>query len=666
VTEEILGDLERGGAVTLLGQPGAGKTTTCRMVAARWYEQDSTGPILYRQSGADPITGADVLIEEIQACTGEGPVLVFVEDAARLETVPLYKVLHELETDRSVSFLLNSREREWEQFDDLAVHHGTFNMADENDREILETRTRYIIQRQMPPLDEREIDRLIQRFEAVTGRNVTASAKGLLNQTAAEEGVNQMLLISYHFPIGEINTPTAGSYDSALERNVAEVHDRITIPDVNDALAEQAGDTEILQDVALLITILNAAGLPLYPEFTYAVGEDEADFKAIDGCREALDGVLLYGRAATGQYWSHHSIWAELYLKLHLETSDSENAARSHFERVLNDLFELLDSGDLRDAIREYLGRDTQVLREYDDHPTELADKIVSDVFEIGENRPALATLFGSTEYSDIQPPEICSLNGQRRSSLARARMYRMQGELDLARNELDRMHEIAPDSDDQIYYGEIGKLDFLQGNYIEARKHHQRSLEIRQEIGDQRGQAASFDNLGLVALSLGDYEKAQEYHERSLDIRREIGDRRGQATCLGNLGNVVQRLGEHEEAREYYEQSLEIQREIGDRHGQAASIDNLGLVARNLGDHEMARVYHQQSLEIRQGIGDRRGQSNSLGNLGLVAQKADNYEEAQEYHHQSLEIDREIGDRQGSSYQPQQSWPSCSKPRQP
>jgi hypothetical protein len=56
VTSELLADLEDGGGALLVGEPGAGKTTTTRQVAAAWYDRDDVGPVIYREQRIDLIT----------------------------------------------------------------------------------------------------------------------------------------------------------------------------------------------------------------------------------------------------------------------------------------------------------------------------------------------------------------------------------------------------------------------------------------------------------------------------------------------------------------------------------------------------------------------------------------------------------------------------------
>ncbi|WP_083617834.1 tetratricopeptide repeat protein, partial [Planktothrix serta] len=163
----------------------------------------------------------------------------------------------------------------------------------------------------------------------------------------------------------------------------------------------------------------------------------------------------------------------------------------------------------------------------------------------------------------------------------------------------------------------QLGNASYLLGQYSQAIKYHEKSLEIVQEIGDRRGIAASLGNLGNAYDSLGQYQRAIDFHQQSLEIEQEIGNRRGVAASLGSLGNAYQSLGQYQRAIDFHQQSLEIKQEIGNRSGVATSLNNLGNAYNSLGQYQQAIDFCQQSLEIAQEIGNRGGVANSLGGLG-------------------------------------------------
>jgi tetratricopeptide (TPR) repeat protein len=231
--------------------------------------------------------------------------------------------------------------------------------------------------------------------------------------------------------------------------------------------------------------------------------------------------------------------------------------------------------------------------------------------------------------------------------------VYRSLGQYQEALNfhqqSLEIKREIGNRKGEAASLGNLGNVYRLLGQYQEALNFYQQSLEIFCEIGDRNGgdrngEAASLGNLGSLYESLGQYQEALDFHQQSLKIFCEIGDRNGEASSLLCLGNVHNSLGQYQEALNFYQQSLEIEREIGDRNGEARSLIGLGNVHNSLGQHQEALNFYQQSLEIEREIGDSNGEANSLNNLGLVYGLLGKYQEALDFFQQSLEIFREIG----------------------
>ena len=194
----------------------------------------------------------------------------------------------------------------------------------------------------------------------------------------------------------------------------------------------------------------------------------------------------------------------------------------------------------------------------------------------------------------------------------------------------------------------QLGILAHLQGDYEEARRQYQRSLEISEALGKRVGTATSSHQLGMLAQAQGDYEEARRQYQRSLGIYEQLGDRAGMATSYHQLGILAQAQGDYEEARRQYQRSLEIKEELGDRAGMARSSHQLGILAQDQGDYEEARRQYQHALAIFEALGDGAGSAASSHQLGILAQAQGDYEEARRQYQRSLGIDEQLGDRAG------------------
>ena len=78
------------------------------------------------------------------------------------------------------------------------------------------------------------------------------------------------------------------------------------------------------------------------------------------------------------------------------------------------------------------------------------------------------------------------------------------------------------------------------KGEWDKALEFFEKSLELKEELGDMRGISSSYNNLGLLYKDKGEWDKALEFYEKSLEINQELGDRAGISSSYNNLGTFV------------------------------------------------------------------------------------------------------------------------------
>ncbi len=195
------------------------------------------------------------------------------------------------------------------------------------------------------------------------------------------------------------------------------------------------------------------------------------------------------------------------------------------------------------------------------------------------------------------------------------------------------------------------GRLACAQGDYPEARSFFQQTLEIFQELSDQRGIASSWVNLGLVASLQGNHAQARAFYEKALALHREIGNLYGVATALGNLGGVAWEQGDYATARSYYEEELAIRRQLKEPEGIASSLGVLGSLAQLEGDYDRAVALFEESLSLQRELGNKEGIAYALSHVGSVAYERGDHDLACARYEESLQIRRDLGDHLGVAY---------------
>lgn len=198
--------------------------------------------------------------------------------------------------------------------------------------------------------------------------------------------------------------------------------------------------------------------------------------------------------------------------------------------------------------------------------------------------------------------------------------------------------------------YGKVltrqGAFLYRLGKPDEADDVLNKSIQILDQMNDQKEIAFAFTYLGAVEYLCQNYHQATFHLNKALQIFREYGDRLGTAISLHHLGLIAKDVNNFSKAKDLFQESLELNREFGDRFGIAISLNNMGIVARELGYLEEASSLHHESLQIREELNDRWGIANSLDGLGLVAFRMRNYKEARNLFERSIEIYNEIGDQ--------------------
>ena len=193
-----------------------------------------------------------------------------------------------------------------------------------------------------------------------------------------------------------------------------------------------------------------------------------------------------------------------------------------------------------------------------------------------------------------------------------------------------------------------IGSLKKDQGDYEQAKKYTEESLEIRKEIGDNYGIVVSVVNLGSISFHQGDYDRAKKYFGESLTLNKELGDKRVMAASNANLGNISYYQGDYEQARSHYKECLTISKEIGDKKLIAISLNSLGSITYVLEDSEQASEYYEDCLNISKEIGYISMITSSMNNLGFLANYHGDYELAKKYYFESMAISKEVGNKGG------------------
>jgi len=212
-----------------------------------------------------------------------------------------------------------------------------------------------------------------------------------------------------------------------------------------------------------------------------------------------------------------------------------------------------------------------------------------------------------------------------------------------------DLLQEIAArplnEENQKIALHQMGILLQGFGQFDEALKYYQKSLAIKEKIGDIKGVAKSLHQVGSIYQEKGDYDAALGQYQRALKTFEDIGDIKNAALSLWGIGNVYLNKGDYDNALEQYQKALETFEKIGDIKNVAGCLHQVGRIYEEKGDYDAALEQYQKSLEIKEKIGDISGVAKSLHQVGMIYQKKGDYEVALEQYQKALKTFEEIGD---------------------
>jgi len=225
------------------------------------------------------------------------------------------------------------------------------------------------------------------------------------------------------------------------------------------------------------------------------------------------------------------------------------------------------------------------------------------------------------------------------------AHIHNKQGDIPKALNFYDKSLRIQEAIGDK--YGiartlnNTGSIYDSQGDYSKALEYYLKSLKIKEEIGDKSGIAYSLNNIGTIYQFQGDpfvtaskeeaissgIQKALEYHQRSLKIREEIGDKFGATISLSNIAAIYLSKKEMQKALEFYERSLKIREDIGDKNGITTSLNNIGLIYLSQKKYDVALRYCSRSMNLSKDLGFPMNIKNAASSLNQLYKAIGKYE---------------------------------------
>jgi len=198
------------------------------------------------------------------------------------------------------------------------------------------------------------------------------------------------------------------------------------------------------------------------------------------------------------------------------------------------------------------------------------------------------------------------------------------------------------------LFCNELGVIHKARGDYAAALEWYQKSVALKEELGDKAGLATSFNNIASVHYARGDYAAALEWYQKSVALKEELGNKAGLARSYGNIAKLHLAQGEHGQAEHLFNQALQTFEDIGDKSGIATTYNELGRISHARGDYAAALEWYQKSVALQEQLGDKAGLATSFNNIASVHYARGNYAAALDWYQKSVALQEELGDKAG------------------
>ncbi|MBL4658428.1 MAG: tetratricopeptide repeat protein [Flavobacteriales bacterium] len=137
----------------------------------------------------------------------------------------------------------------------------------------------------------------------------------------------------------------------------------------------------------------------------------------------------------------------------------------------------------------------------------------------------------------------------------------------------------------------------------VKALEYYQKSLKIREDIGDMRGVAESLNNIGSINADQGDVEKGLQYLLKGLKIYEESGMKMGLANVMCNIGGLYFTIGNTAETKKYVHKGMELAKEVGNPSVIQSAAGTLKRLAKKEGNYKEALEMYELFVQMRDSL---------------------------------------------------------------
>ncbi|MFK7757363.1 MAG: histidine kinase dimerization/phosphoacceptor domain -containing protein [Flavobacteriales bacterium] len=187
-----------------------------------------------------------------------------------------------------------------------------------------------------------------------------------------------------------------------------------------------------------------------------------------------------------------------------------------------------------------------------------------------------------------------------------------------------------------------------IRGDYDLCRFHFQRTLDIHDSIGYERGSMMASLNLGNLYRIQGDTTKALQLYRRSEMLSKKLNNEIGVARNLIVQSRMYAERKEYDSALVKINLAIEIDSKIDNWSELADSYTNQGNIYKYMYMYDLASKSYLKALDISRKNVQPTKEANALSQLANLNSKIGEYEEALKYSNDAIAIQKKNNYKEG------------------
>ncbi|MBK8366789.1 MAG: sensor histidine kinase [Bacteroidetes bacterium] len=196
--------------------------------------------------------------------------------------------------------------------------------------------------------------------------------------------------------------------------------------------------------------------------------------------------------------------------------------------------------------------------------------------------------------------------------------------------------------------YNDLGIIYIRSGDLNKALFNIEKSLAIREKLGDKKDIASSLSKIANIKTEDGKYGEALEMQLRVLRLYEELNIQPYIAHTCNNIGQLYNNINKYSLSNTYLMRAYTIEKEIGDVYGMPITLAVIGSNYSDLQQPDSAIKYLGKAKTLFKEVEDYTSYAIACNNLGHMYRKLKDTKKGKENYEEALSVSKQIGDSSG------------------